>query len=1424
MPDFNWSQLERADTPAGAPPATEPASGQPSSSGFDWSKLESAPGAPAGGASAAGTPQSDIWSELSKTAEAEKPASVANPVPSTDIWNKMEPIDDPRNVTDRYAQTADTRGLSADERAYGNSDPEKMEDEPWYSKAWEWMNSPLYDLHKWGTREGAGQFERGVESGLEDIGSGFLTPLQLGLTLATFGGGAVEGAGLSVLRSIGVNEVAAPIVARAAKGLMTAGFSIDMLHGLMTQSPEFLDALKDGDIETATRLGTNMLATGVMLREGLKHGIEDGKAVKEYINKKNGTVTDHLKLSAELAGKYDEAKSMGNDSARTKMEAIATQLKEAGVDNKTTEAGIRHYMTQDGEVSRIQKMIGIAEGTIRPREYTAEESAQIEKGAELRKWASESGPVVLNSDGSPRTLYLTDSAEGTHQLGQTLSYAGDPADAHYVQMKKPYTFDSEEAMKAFVKRVGDSAGLTDPKEAQVAAVHELESKGNDGIVYKGDDGTAKVITFHDEQYRPVEEFKKAADAAWNREHVYAAVDSQFADQIRNAGLKSPRRKEMRYYATADEALKNAVLPESGNAKDVKVYSVPRAEVEQGIREDLTQKAGPTEAGPRELVKDTVPDSDLVTSRTHMPGHELEINEEGKLTGRSTPLRPVGAEDMPGDNSRFVNSYTPEEKQELINGMKAALSLTDNQKAVAKTLRQLYDQSFQKAWEHGLIRQWVESYHPQAWASEDSSMWNTLFGKNTEKVTSGTMNELRNDTNAGHFDTNVNQAKHRAFQTEFQGIMAGEKFKSDDLSMHAFNHVRAIESAIAGREFVDGLRARSLKATDGRPAAVLAGTTRVMGGDTGNPAIAISPRSIKAIHISPEKIQAMREGINPRTNMTDLEEGLQNGTIERLPWTIDVEGPDGPRKENAYAYSTEGYVSIDHPSMRGWGYSGHDTAGAPAIMHGNIMVHPDFATEVRRVVGAEKSVVRESKILSGINVAAGEAKGLLLSISPFHIVQEGLRAAMVGINPLRFDHIDINSNPDLQIGVKNGLVRKDYRAKDKFSTGYASHSKLISAIPGLNRMQGAMQDFLFDKYIPGLKDRAYLKMYEEMRAQHPQLSADEASSRTADMTNDIFGGQNWRKLGVSTSQQDFARMAALAPDWLLSEVRMLGRAAGLMDKESGAMSRKMMAKQVAGLWIAARVLNMLSTGQMHNEAPFGVASKNDKGEEKVYSIRTLPTDLMHVISDPSQFIANRVNPLTVRPSVEFLTGRDAMGRKATWDTQASDLVRNVVPIAGQNLIRGGEMSGIDQITKAAGATIYKYRTRAEKLAQEYASDRMPSGPVNPENLAKHQEDIRLEDALRKGTIARGDLLQKVSKRRADEIIRRAPMSPLQARFDRLPLSESVNVWDSSTPSEKDQLKTLLWKKRQEFIKQHSVRERESDPTWRKLQSIYADIRR
>src|SRR5579863_4828452 len=69
------------------------------------------------------------------------------------------------------------------------ADEQAPDNRPWYEKSWDWLNKPLYDFHKWGTRQGAGPIESGVEQGAEDILSGLSSPLSVALTVGTLGTG-----------------------------------------------------------------------------------------------------------------------------------------------------------------------------------------------------------------------------------------------------------------------------------------------------------------------------------------------------------------------------------------------------------------------------------------------------------------------------------------------------------------------------------------------------------------------------------------------------------------------------------------------------------------------------------------------------------------------------------------------------------------------------------------------------------------------------------------------------------------------------------------------------------------------------------------------------------------------------------------------------------------------------------------------------------------------------------------------------------------------------------------------------------------------------------------------------------------------------------------------------------------------------------
>ena len=373
-------------------------------------------------------------------------------------------------------------------------------------------------------------------------------------------------------------------------------------------------------------------------------------------------------------------------------------------------------------------------------------------------------------------------------------------------------------------------------------------------------------------------------------------------------------------------------------------------------------------------------------------------------------------------------------------------------------------------------------------------------------------------------------------------------------------------------------------------------------------------------------------------------------------------------EKQYAWDPQDYVSLANGAMKGWNFITNSPDGTPIYVRSDIKVHPEFAEYLQNRLGLAPSEISKHPIGKALLGAGTRLKQTLLSLSPFHMVQEALRGIMVGVNPFhisgpdiltgeKVDPSDPNSPTIIRKAVEHGFTTgTDYQALQAHSEGLAAGGGgLISKIPGVGKVISNSldwyQNFLFKRYIPALKARSVELMFHEYQRLHPEWSIDRVAKAAALHTNDTFGGINWQAMGRSATTQDWGRLLLLAPDWLESEMRSGAR---LFNKDEGGLGRAQVAKMALGLWGIARVLNLVTTGNAHYEAPFGLAVKNKEGKETVFSIRTLPTDLLHAASDPVGFIQGRLSP-AFRAGTELASGRDQFGRKL----QPSDLWADIV---------------------------------------------------------------------------------------------------------------------------------------------------------------------
>jgi hypothetical protein len=915
-------------------------------------------------------------------------------------------------------------------------------------------------------------------------------------------------------------------------------------------------------------------------------------------------------------------------------------------------------------------------------------------------------------------------------------------------------------------------------------------------------------------------------------HAVLQESPRVLDALKEGDYETAKRLAVHVVANGALAALGAskVLPEVGELAERTGLRTPNGELAK-VREELgtyqldVEKAGHgavklEQAARAALPKGGAPNDVLLgaISRFAESGGDTEL-----LAQRKAALEA---------SSAVKDNYSAKDRQKLLTKYDLAQNLTPEQENFARNIRESFDQDLERAYQKGVIRTAVENYISHVWEDDPTNV---------------AANRVKYQAASRQFDTNVSAARARTLDTMFDGEVLGKKVAVDDPVALIANYRLGIGKAIAARDFMERLQDKDLRAPDGRAIVAASGRGETIG-ENENPATLINPKAARSMRIAQSVSDGMEQtgelakhldsgavrqlGMRDVRLPEDIQEQLQKNPLE-LKENIESgqikQAPDGtlfgPRP--VYGWETGDYRAIDHPAFRDWNFATNAPDGSPIFVKSDLRVHPDAAEFLQRAVGADRSPIRDLKI-GDVPVGrkflkiSSEGKHLLLSLSPFHLTQEGLRAVMTGINPFGKLDFDLDNDAALQYGVTHGLtLGGGGKSLESFTEGVSSHSAIINRIPGIRSIQGQMQNFLFDKYIPGLKARAYKSLFERYLRTYSDISTTEAAQLAAAHSNELFGGLNYVQMGRSVATQDFLRATTLAPDWLESEVRSLYRA---VDPKRGAIMRQDIARISAIMFGAARVLNLLTTGQAHPESPFGVVLPGRKGEDdKILTLRTLPTDLLHAVTDPRAFIAGRVNPLTVRPAMEFLSGRDTLGRKVTPGQEAGDFLSSFVPIPSKALAGKftGDISNPETVAKVLGASTYTYRTSAEKLAQELASDRMPTGPVTDAELGAHQRNIRLEDALRNGTITPGQVRQQLPRAAAQAIIDGASLSPLQSRFRRLPLADKLQVFDLALPREKEEIQSEMKAARQAYIKTHPPSQRASDPNWRRLQSIFGN---
>ncbi len=632
----------------------------------------------------------------------------------------------------------------------------------------------------------------------------------------------------------------------------------------------------------------------------------------------------------------------------------------------------------------------------------------------------------------------------------------------------------------------------------------------------------------------------------------------------------------------------------------------------------------------------------------------------------------------------------------------ALNLTPEEIAMADEAGQFYQDYADLGVKTGMLGNLRDDYV--------NHFWNL----SKQKGAAAAAGQAWGDTVISRLKTSFDNAKARRFGSSFEGIMEGFEPHtlaiSDTMSIYGqtFNHT------LADRAFIQHL-IKGIRGGDGRPAVTVTGYARKIapaepgGNDVG-------------VYVLPKA----------RTRVTIKAE---DGTI------LDEDGESGD------------YVDIGHPSFHKAKYAGTDTDGNPVIIEGDLIVHPDFAEDLRNTLG--RSRLQNTPVVKQLRTANAFIKRTILSLSTFHAVTEGLHGIAHGVNPMpnKLPAIDME-HPEVRELVNAGLMLAgNFNAKQAHMEGL-SGGGLFERIPGIGGALRWWNEWLFEDYIPRLKQQMALKAFRRNLKRYPDLSRRQVAEKTARQSDDAFGEQNYQYKGENPTAQDVLRMSTFAWDFLRSRAQFFGDA----FTRYGAEQRKALLLMAVGMFALCKAIERLLTGENHWDKPFYVVDGN-----RMYGFRTVPGDVLDAVADPRRFVNGRLSPLIARPIIESLTGRDYRGVKQTPGEQLAGMIKGTAPIPLKSMFDDkADVGTVGNVLNATGIHTKRYSDLSEvrKIAREW---QVKQGRINADDAFPPSKYLPLKQGLEDGDSAKintalRELVAAQGKKKTREGVEQSLMKP------------------------------------------------------------------
>lgn len=632
-------------------------------------------------------------------------------------------------------------------------------------------------------------------------------------------------------------------------------------------------------------------------------------------------------------------------------------------------------------------------------------------------------------------------------------------------------------------------------------------------------------------------------------------------------------------------------------------------------------------------------------------------------------------------------------------------------------------------------------------------------------------KLLADVQRGLLNPTFQFNKQRIFADYFEGEQAGKIPASKDIGDMYATWNQSMQTAIYSRDFIRGLY--DIDAVDGRPVAQISGSGKL---------------------ISKEEAGPEEFVLRPRTKQASMQEQIAR------------------KRAGEPSLNIAGYGSVNHSAMHGFKWVTKTADGTPMFMEGDILIHSDHLQQVRNLLGRSAF---SSGPLKALKVTQQTIKGTMFGLLPeFHLVQVATHGLGHRILPWNLEKIDFD-HPIQSLLVSRGAQIASFDAAQEYGEGLMA-GNLLAKIPVLgSRIIRPHQDWLFQDYIPRLKMTMMLDAFERNQKRYgSKLNVDQIAELTAEQGNAAFGEQNWRYLGYHPTTVDAMRTFLLAPDFLLSRGKFVGQAAKPYGREQLVALGVLASTQ----YLAARIFNKISSGDYHFELEN--AFKVIIGK-KWYGLRSVPGDIVHMISDPRGFFFNRLSPV-VATAVEAGTGRDDRGQKKDAAEQIQDFLKRAEPIQFR---RHSDDSWWESALNSMGLQEGRYYTPAEEVIRDYYNEKFPGGfpKSNDPEKQKFMQGITKRRRTTNELSLRGvdtteteqqiqddiDEAAEAGKLSPDDIVKldkSGKMTQLQGQMRSLPLEVALDVAEKASPEQKEEIrKTIKLKAQRVFKKRNRTRE-------------------